>query len=269
MAVEKESKAEDLLEGANTEDVKSDSKTSLAGEEIPEALEMEGPEIEDGLLSDEEPPTPSEPEKAPAEAGEPELSPLEQEFKDKGLDKQFTSIEDMMNRVPEMNKYINDLGVKNKELGKLQEQAPPATEPEKAPSADEFYNDPLGTIKKIVEKGQEGYYRRLDDMEVNSFIKSKSDYKDMEPLMEEALSDNPGMQALGIKALEPLYLMAKAKQLSKVAVNPPTKPAPNKTSAETSVGKKSAPVVKDKAYWNTRSLKQMEEEQGVSELYRD
>ncbi len=268
MAVEKESKPEDLLDGADTENVESDSQTS-AGEEIPEALEIEGGEIEEGLLGEDETPTPSEPEKAPAEAGEPPLSPIEQAFKDKGLDKQFKDVEDMMNRVPEMNRYINDLGVKNKELGKLQEQAPPVTEPEKAPSADDFYNDPVSVIQKMVDKRQDEYNQRFDDMEMDAFKSSKSDYRDMEPLMEEALLDNPGMRALGVKALEPLYLMAKAKQLSKMAVNPPTKPAPNKASAETSVGKKSVPVDKDKAYYEGRSLKQLEDELGVTSQYKD
>ncbi len=270
MAVEKESKAEDLLAGSETENLESDSKTSLAGEEIPHDLEVA--EIDENLL-EKEPPTPSEPtpekEEAPAEAGEPELSPVDQMFKDKGLDKQFKDVDDMMNRVPEMNRYINNLGVKNKELSKLQEQAPPPTvEPEKAPSADDFYNDPVSVIQKIVDKGRHEDSQRFDEMEMNTFVNSKADYKEIEPLMEEALLDNPGMKLLGVKALEPLYQMAKAKQLSKIPAPLPA-PAPNKTSAETSVGKKTAPIVKDKAYYDERSLKQLEEELGVTEQYRD
>lgn len=267
MAEPKESKPEDLLEGANTENIESDSKTSLVGEEIPETIESEQREIEEGLLDDV--PTPSEPETpVPAKEGiKEELSPLEQEFVKRGLDKQFGTLEGMMDRVPALNKHVNDLSVERKELMRLKEQAP-RPEPVKAPSSDDFFDEPIPVIQGLIDRRYEEFNQRFDAMEANSFINSKSDYSDMEPLMEEALASNPGMRTLGIKALEPLYLMAKAKQLSSVPA-PATQPAPKKTSAETSVGKKSPPVEKDAKYWQGKSLEEMEKELGVAQQYDD
>ena len=86
MAVEKESTIEDIMEGSTTEDVTSDTKVSLAGEEIPEELEVEKATIEDDLLAEESIPTPSEPKTELQETGV-ELTPIEQEFKNRGLDK--------------------------------------------------------------------------------------------------------------------------------------------------------------------------------------
>ena len=194
MAKEKESKIEDLLEGSNTENVKSDTQVSPVGEEVPEGLEPEVTTIEPDLIS-EDVPTPSEPEPepAPVEEGTPELSPIEQAFYAKGLDKQFKSVEDMMNRVPEMNKHIDNLSVERKQLRELKEQAP-QKEPVKAPSAEDFYNDPVGIIDKMVAQKQEEVNRRFDEMEVNSFMRSKSDFNEMAPLMEEQLDQNPHLR---------------------------------------------------------------------------
>ena len=264
MADEREAKAEDLLDGSDTQNIESDSKTSLSGEEIPEAFEVKGADIEEGLVAEDEPISEPEPQ-APAE---PDLNPMEKMFQEKGLDKQFSSVEDMMSRVPEMNKYINDLGVKNKELEKLKEQAPPAVEPVKAPSADDFYNDPVTVIKDMVDKRQDEFNQRFDAMEANAFINSKSDYASMEPLMEAQLQENPGLQTLGIKALPILYQMAKGKQLSSVQAAPA--PVPNKASATASVGKKAAPIDKtDPSYWHGKTTKEIEAELGMSAQYKD
>ena len=263
MAVEKESTIEDIMEGSETENVTSDTKVSQMGEEIPEELEVEVPTIEDDLLSEDATPTPKEPEEAQPEAG---LSAIEQEFKNRGLDKQFKSVEDMMNRVPEMNKHINDLSVERKRLRELEKQAP-QPEPYKAPSSDDFYDDPVSIITKMVEARVGVVNQKLQQIEVDSFVNSKSDYAEMEPLMEAQLERNPDLQTLGIRALPVLYQMAKAEQLSRVPT--PTRTVPNKSSAETSVGKKSAPIVKDKSYYNNLTPKQIEEELGVTPKYYD
>jgi len=274
MAVEKESTIEDIMEGSTTEDVTSDTKVSLAGEEIPEELEVEKATIEDDLLAEESIPTPSEPKTEPQETGV-ELTPIEQEFIKRGLDKQFKSVEDMMSRVPEMNKYINDLSVNNKRLQALEKQAPPKREPEPMPSSDEFFNSPVEIIEKMIARKQNDVIEkqnemsaRFDKMEKDAFIASKADFKELVPLIEEVLAENEWLLDVGgVKAIKAVYQMAKAEQLSRVPT--PVRTVPNKASAETSVGKKSTPIVKDKSYYNNLTPKQIEEELGVTPKYYD
>lgn len=265
---EKKPNIENLIE--EPEEVKSDTKVSKAGEEIPEGFE---PKIVDEEFMAEEPPKVTEPvvEPTPPDTGKPpELSPLEQAFIDKGLDKQFGSIEEMMERVPVMNRHIDDLSVERKKLRALQEEATPEPEPEKLPSSDEFYADPISAINKMMDSREGATNKRLNDMEADTFISSKADYEDMEPLMEEALRDNPWMAAGGTKALKALYQMAKGRQLSKLAGQPAPAPAPKKASAESSVGKKSPPVDKnDPSYWVDKTPKEIEDELGVTPRYRD
>ncbi len=105
-------------------------------------------------------------------------------------------------------------------------------------------------------------------MEAEAFVNSKPDYAEMEPLMEQALQENPGLRSLGIKALKPLYEMAKGKQLSKIQAAPA--PVPNRASATASVGKKAAPIDKtDPSYWYGKTTKEIEAELGVSSKYKD
>ena len=265
-----ENKFGGIVEGEEAPElVVSGGTASLRGEEVPDDVL---PEPETDNIVNEDPPPAEEPqeEAQPSTGGEAELSPFEKEFYEKGLDRQFPGgPSEMLQRVPEMNKYINDLTVERKKLKELQER-PPAPEPSQAPSPDDFYNDPIGTLDKVVESRTSAFNRRFDEMEAKAFVNSKSDYSDMEPLMEMQLQQNPGLQSLGISALPILYKMAKSEQLSKVTAQPVPARTPNKSSAETSVGKKSPPVNKsDPSYWIGKTPKEMEEELGVIPKYTD
>jgi hypothetical protein len=268
-----EKEINDLMEPG--EGLESTTKVSLTGEEIPSDLEPEtDPDISQ-IIEDEPAPKTDEPaeEQAPEGTGEPELSDHEKKFFELGLDKQFKGgLDEVLQRIPNMNKYISDLELRNKTL--LENQATPPAEPAKPelPSAEEFYEKPIESIQKMlnakVNEQLSGINEKLIQYEAKNFENSVPDYKQMEPLMMDQLNLNPGLKQLGTDAFPILYKMAKAQQLSDTAPAPTTPEVKviDKASAETSAGKKVTPVDKtDPAYWQGKSRAEIAKELGVTD----
>jgi hypothetical protein len=236
---------DDILDGEpQPDEVQSDTRVSPLGDEIDESVKS----VKEEIVEEEvEKPSKTEEPKEPPEDTEEEPSeqhPLEKQFYEAGLDKQFKGgLEELLRRVPDMNKYITALEAERKTL--RDQMATREPEPRQAPSADDLYNDPSGVISKIVDEKIGAVNEKLAEMEVKSFVNSKPDFDEMQPLMREQLEKNPGLGALGYGAVPVLYQMAKATQLEKVAADAAKKasqPVVNKESAETSVSKKAVPI---------------------------
>jgi hypothetical protein len=256
---------EDLMEGGEPQPVKSTDRVALTGETIDsDVVDMPVNIIEEIPAKNEEPERVIQ-----KTAVTPEMSPVEKRFLELGLDKQFKGgLSEAIERIPDMNRYINDLTHERKALKELREQqVTPQAKPAEAPSADDFYNDPINVLSKVVDSRLESVNRQFEEMRAESFINSKSDFHAMEPLMEGLLQQNPGLKQLGVQALPILYQMAKGSQLSQVAAEASRKatPSPRKSSAETGVGARvTKPDINDLSYWRGKTRKEMEEEIGFA-----
>lgn len=270
----------DLVEGGEPEaEIKSDSKVSLTGEEIPKEVIPE-PDVEQ-LTDDSTISKPGEPEAPKGDqvpegteppVAEPEPYNPEEHFKSQGMDRQFKGgLKELLDRFPETNRYITALETRNKELeGKA---ATPEAEPE-APSAEDFYNDFPGSLKKALGSELNKVNERFEEMEVKAFQESKPDFKEMIPQMMVELRNSPEVGQLGRpEAIKILYRLAKQTEISRASTEASKrvvgKPLPDKANAETPTGKKVPPVVKDKAYYNSLSEAELEKELGVSSRYID
>lgn len=248
-------------------EIKPDGEVTAKGEEIPKGLAPDTQTEE--LVQEEESSKPDDPDGD--EPGAPErtddesaLNPVEQRFIELGLDKQFKGgLQEAIERLPDMNKYITSLEHERKVL--REQTANPKEEPNKAPSQDDFYDDPVTAINGLLDSRFQEVNRKFDEMAVQSFVASKADYHDLEPVMMKQLEQNPGLSALGVNAIPILYQMAKGTQLAQVAAKAPTANAPNKASAETSVSKRATTPSKDSPdYWQGKSLKEIEQELGFA-----
>jgi len=238
-------------------------RVTVKGEEIPEGVT---PVVDDSV---EEPSKKSEPEEVPAttEEEKPVLSAFEQEFYKRGLDKQFKGgPNEMLDRVPEMNKYITRL---ERERA-LAREATPQAEPFKPPSNEEFYEKPQEAITKMIDQvvGQKlsSFDQKLQEFEYKAFVASRLDFNELEPTMMEQLEANPALKLLGMNAVPVIYQMAKAQQLAKlVEQQKAVPPSPDKKVATATTGKKtSTPPTDSPAYWQGKSLKEIEDEVGFS-----
>jgi hypothetical protein len=255
---------ESYIDGEEPEvEVEPDGRVSLKGEEIPDSVKP----LEDSIVS-EEPAKVEEPEKPALEdtAEEIQLSEAEKAFaQDERLVKRYGSLEEMINRYGETDKYVTDL---ERERNYYRDTATPKEEPEKkAPSYEDFQEDPLGTIDKMVEGRMSEVNRRLEDVRAQAFISSKPDFNELQPLMEEELKQSPGLSSLGYDALPVLYKMAKAAQLAAASAKTPKAevPPPKKEHAETATGKKGDALSKDDPqYWAGKTAKEIEDEIGFA-----
>ena len=261
-----ETREQSIIEG-DSPDVTIDpkGKVTLLGEEIPEDVK-----VDDSPVVEETPPKTDEPEPdaepAPEGTGdEVILTDAEKVFAaDPNLVKRFGSVEQMIARQGETDKYLTDL---ERQRNYFRDQATPQKEPKvEAPSDEDFNEDPVGTIDRIVQGKMAGVNQKIQSMEYNSFAQSKSDFAEMDPLMQEQLSQNPELQSLGYKALPILYKMAKADQIARAKATQPAPavvPKPDKTHAETSTGKKEPVLSKDTLeYYKNMTLKEIEAEVG-------
>lgn len=245
--------------------IDSKGKVTLLGEEIPEDVKVDdSPVVEETPPKTEEPVPDAEP--APDGTGdEVVLTDAEKAFAaNPNLVKRFGSVEQMIERQGETDKYLTDL---ERQRNYHRDQATPKEEPKvEAPSFEDFNEDPVGTIGRIVQDQLVGVNKRLSDGEYNAFKQSKSDFADMDPLMQEQLNQNPELQSLGYRALPILYKMAKADQIARAKAAQPVPaavPKPDKTHAETSTGKKEPVLPKDTLeYYKNMSLKEIEAEVG-------
>jgi hypothetical protein len=222
--------------------------------------------VDEEIVDTTEPSKVEEPVEAPPDT-EQERSEHEKRFYEMGLDKQFKGgMDEMLRRIPDMNSYITSLEKERNEY-RRQLEGTPKEEP-KAPSPDDFYNDPVTAINRIMDDKMSTVNSQIADMRVQTFIASKPDYGEMEPLMLEQLQNNPGLRQLGIDAYPVLYQMAKATQLNKVADEAAKKApvtVPDKSAAESTVGKKTtSPPTDSMEYWRNKSLKDIENEAGFS-----
>jgi hypothetical protein len=256
---------DDLIDNGNEPEEKVPvGSVSPKGDEVPPDVKPR----EDDVIDDSKTVPPQKEDTADG-TEEPELSKyeqLEKEFTERGLDKQFKKgIAEMFDRVPEMNRHITRLEQEAAE--RRRQEATPVAEPMKPPSAEEFYEHPAEAVKRMIQAEMQGINTRLTKAEMETFVNSKPDFKDLEPMMTAELNANPGLQALGINALPILYKMAKAEQLSRLAEQPkkePT-PGPNKELAKSTTGKKtSTPPTDSLEYWANKSLKDIEREIGFS-----
>jgi len=252
----------------------------LNGENIDDLMEAE-PEIkvnDDGTVdvvgqdAEKSAPAVEEVEKVQEEETEPveeEVNPIQKAFTEAGLEKQFPGgVEEMIRRVPELNKYKTQLEQQNAEYRK-QFESQPKKEIEK-PSIDDFYNNPTEVIEKLVNQRVAAVEEKMEQQEIKNFIASKEDYKTMLPEMTNQLELNPGLEYLPKpEAVRVLYQLAKAAQIPAMvsdATRKVQKTIPDRSKAESSPGKsQKGTVEKSVDDWINMPLKEMEKELGVND----
>ncbi len=269
MAEEKPEELDDsLIDGGMPEvEVKPDGSVSLKGDEIPEGVEP----VEDDVIEKDVPPKADEPEPdaepAPrgTDAEQEQVSEIEKKFQESpSLVKRFGTVENMLERMPDTDKYITNLEAERNEY---REKATPKEEPSKPPSVEEFYENPVEIVKQLIQDESQSMRTEMSDMKIESFISSKKDFAEMEPFMMEQLKLHPELKSLGPKAAPILYTMAKGVQISRAVnkPNPAPAPVPDKTKAEASVGKKTEAISKDDPrYWRDKTIPEMEDELGFA-----
>lgn len=242
---------------------------SVAGEAVPAVVEQKLTDI-----MEEDSPKPVEPEKVIGETEEPapetESNTPQEMFDAQGLIKQYPGgLQELIESQANTNKYITGLEA---ERNALRDTATPKA-PE-LPSEQDFIDDPINSTNKLMDSRLSAINQRLDNSEMANFTNSKPDITDMVPHMEQALRENPGIGQLSkVDAMKALYDIAKGKQITRASADASkgivTPPPPVKANAETSVGKKSAPVVKDQEYYLNMTPAEREKELGVIPRYKD
>ena len=251
-----ENSFDDMIEGETPElDVKPDGTVAIEEEQL------ETPDI--SQFVEEEPSKIEEPETVIPETEVAHVSPFEQKFNELGLSRQFPGgIDEMLSKIPDMNRYITSLEGERNAL--RDRQAPEQPNPE--PTTEDIFDDPRNYIKQAVAGEMETVNNKLADYEYKSFVASKPDFAQMEPLMEEQLRNNPGLRTLRLDAMPILYRMAKSEQVLNA---PPPAPAPaptvNKDSAQISASKK----VETNKDTSNMTMKELENHFGVIPLYND
>lgn len=263
---EQEFMDESLIDGepAPETEQKPDGRVTVKGEEVPDDVT----EVDEKIVDETKSSKPGEPEGVTPETEEPKpLSPEEARFRELGLGKQYPGgIKQMIESQPRTNKYIAEIEAERKRYREEMANREPEAQIE-PPSRDDFFDDPMGTINRVMDSKLDGVNEQFDNIRVEAFINSKQDYKQLEPMMIQQLEQNPALKTLGANAVPVLYQMAKATQLSQAQSTQEVQPNPEaKANAETSTGKKATPPDKSsRAYWQGKSLKEMEEELGYSE----
>ena len=182
-------------------------ETAQPSQETPaETLETPAPE-----------PEPSKPEGTEETV---ELNPIEKAFIERGLDKQFKGgLEEAIERIPDMNKYITTLEQQNALLRRIAEQ-PQAKAPEPTPEPqfepDKFFENPYPALdgRYVRQDDVAAIRQELEAMKAQTFMQSKPDFQKMAPAMTEILAEHPNIQKLPtVEALSLLYDAAKARQI--------------------------------------------------------
>jgi hypothetical protein len=269
-----EQNAQSLVEGDEHEvAVDSEGKVTLQGEEIPADVTLdESPVVDETPPKTEE--TTSESEKSEQESrtegtgDEVVLTEVEKAFADdESLVKRHGTLKQMVVDQGKTDKYVTDLEAERNYYRDM--ATPNPVKPEvKSPSFEDFNEDPMGTIDKLIQSRMVGQDKKIQKIEYNNFVQSKSDFTDVEPFMDEQLKQNPNLAMLGYDALPILYKMAKADQIARAKATQPQPvpvPKPDKTHAETSAGKKKAVLsTDDPRYWHGKSQKEIEDEVGFA-----
>ena len=235
------------------------------------------PEIEvndDGsvdVIGDYQPDPETEPETEPIPEGdtpEPEDEPDEphpyqKTFDDLELSKYgYKDVSDLLNRVPDLMRWGNENARRIAEIERRQEEVEP-------PSADEFYDNPIEAIQRATDQRFREIDNKFQMMEVQTFINSKPDFAQMEPLMVQEVSKYPGIRNLPMReAYELLYNSVKARQIPDIVkdTSQKAKAKPvDSTQAKTTVGKpdKGSPI-KTMADWVNMSTADIEKEIGTT-----
>jgi len=257
---------DDLIDGTPEKDVdiSADGRVTVKGEEIPDGNRS----VEEDVIDDSKttPPQDEAPEGTESEQDEP--SPFDEfmdKFREYGLEGQFKGgPEEMLRRVPEMNRYITQL---EQERAQWRKQQTTQQESAEVPFPEDFYERPAEVIKKMIQNEMADVNKELQTMKYQAFVSSRPDFRELEPIMQEQLDANPGLQALGVDAVPVLYQMAKAQQLAKLAEQTKKVPeaGPDKELATSTTGKKTkSPPQNSKEYWQGKSLKEIERELGFS-----
>jgi len=254
-----------------------DADMPSAEEGMPEMLNVEAP----GDTSPEAPPVSTEDvvtEPAPKVEGTEQPSPqdtgaeiqltdVEKKFIDAGLDRRWTSVDDMVNRMSETDRYIAGL---EDERNAYRDQLKKPEAEEKAPSHEDYLEDPVGTMNKILAGHEQKVTERLDKIETENFIGSKKDFTKMQPEMERQLAQMPEVANLPKSAaIKVLYSMAKAASIPSIVSDATSKvstPTANKTRAET--GGQTSPRAKgEKSLGDYVKMtdKELEAEFGITE----
>lgn len=197
------------------------------------------------------------PEEKPEEkqVEEVAVNPFEQRFKDLGLDKQYKSIDDMMERIPYYNKYTTQVAQENAGLKRRQEEyerrvrdlEARRTEPAAEEiDADKFLRQPEVYLDKryptraelagIQEKIQTVEDERIRDR-IERFAEKHPDTIQLVPFMLKIAEDDPGFMKLK-DPLPALYREAREYVDSQVT------PIRNKAQATTTASRQ---IEKDKA----------------------
>lgn len=221
-----------------------DADTPTAEEGMPEMLNVEAPgdtspeaspvSTED-VVTEPAPKVEGTEQPSPQDTGEEiQLTDVEKKFIEAGLDRRFDSVDDMVNRMSETDRYIAGLEA---ERNAYRDQLKKPEAEETAPSSEDFLEDPVGTMNKILAGHERQVTERLDKIETSTFINSKGDYGKMQPEMEKQLALMPELAMLPKSvAIRALYSMAKAASIPSIvsdATSKVTTPPANKARAET------------------------------------
>jgi len=252
--------------------IESDDKVSPQGEKIPDnVIPDESPVVDETPPKTDETTLKTDESEQGSRIGgtgdEVQLTETEKAFADdENLVKRYGSLSEMINQQGRTDKYIGKL---EEERNYFRSQATSKEEPKvEAPSIEDFTDDPMNAVEKLVDNRMVGVNAKLQKMEYDNFVQSKADFADVELLMDEQLRQNPELKMLGYGALPILYKMAKADQISRAKATQPQPapvPKPDKTHAETSAGKKIAVLSKDDPrYWHDKTNKEIEDEVGFA-----
>lgn len=189
---------------------------------------------------------PSKPAESPTETEEKvDLTPYEKAFIEKGLDKQFKGgIEEAIERIPDMNRYITQLEQQNAEYRRWlaqQQVQPKSPEPEHVEyEPDKFIENPFDTLDRRYARPDaiQALEAKIEGIEIRNFIQSKPDFDKVAPIMQSTIGEYPELLNMPRpQALRILYEVAKARQIPSL-VNEASKKAVVSTAqqrAETDV----------------------------------
>ena len=257
-----------------------DPNDQYTGEEEQPIEEPKGDVPEEPQEEELETPLEEQPEgEVPQE--QPQVDPVTARFKELGLDRQFPGgVDDMLNRMPYMNKWQTQLSQENADLKKKLEERQ-RTEQQQQYDPETFYQDPdsyLGQKYATKEEiaAMQNQMRSYQDQafadRYNRFADSHTDFRQLEPVMQQILLDDPGYNNLR-DPLSSLYNEAKrrtahyaqaAVQATQEKVSAETSKEKVRASTEGSGAKpKSRKLNKDDLY--KMSVPELEKLMGFSE----
>lgn len=205
-------------------------------------------------------------------------------FNNTGLYRQFTGVDDLIKRVPDMNRHITNLEQENARL-KAGKTVSKPTQPVQPIDGDKLYDDPVAALKAAGIGSMEDMKLMVNDMinnnnniqsgnqaqdRADTFIQNQSDWAKVQPFASAVFQQMPNLSRLPAdEAVQIAYAMGKQRMGGKgntvVEKSDPLKKSRATTSS--GGGKKTKPAGGKKTAkdYAGMSIKQLEQELGFDE----